>query len=748
MENQGFLVAVKWAVKWRVVSGRPAYNVRRMTLQQQLESGMSHHRAGRLAEAEKIYRQVLAQQPDHPDALHRLGMLMDHLGRPEAGVELIQRAIQHRPNLAGAHSNLGNALANAGRINEAIAAYRTALRLEPNSAEAQNNLGAVLANTGQLQEAIALFQGAIRRRPDFSEAYANLGDALSGTGKLDEAIAAYREVIRLRPDHFQAYNKLGNALQRKEQFSEAIGAHRYAIQLKPDFAEAHNDLGFALIRNGELDESIAAFRQAIALNPDFSIAYSNLGAALKDKGQFDEAIAALREAIRLKPDFADAHSNLGSVLAEQGTLDEAIGECRLAIRLKPDIQNFHINLLYALYHHPDSDSHRLLEETRQWSRRLSGGSPTHSPTRDRTPDRRLRIGYISQFFRMCADGHFIFPLLAHHDRKQFEIFCYTQTTRDDELADRLRAHLDHWHDIHRLDIPTAVELIRSHNLDILVTMSRPADYCLTILANRLAPVQINWMTFASCTAGLETVDYRISDPYLDPAGADENSFIEKTVRLPETAWCYDPLIDPPPIEPLPALSNGFVTFGSLNRLCKINPRLIAAWAEVLRAVPNSRLHVLANEGSHRQRLLNQMRESGVDPGRIEFIERCSRLEYLKQYGRIDITLDTFPFSGHTTALDSLWMSVPVVTLSGRTSVGRVASSALHNLGLAELIGRTPEEYVSIATGLAKDLPQLAELRRTLRSRMQGSPLMDAPRFARNIEAAYRRMWQDWCAGGE
>ena len=250
---------------------------------------------------------------------------------------------------------------------------------------------------------------------------------------------------------------------------------------------------------------------------------------------------------------------------------------------------------------------------------------------------------------MPADAHFILPLLAHHDRKQFEIFCYSRTRREDEVTVRVRSRSDQFLNIHGLGVAAAAELIRGHEIDILVNVSPPADECMMIMANRLAPVQVTWLTFASCTTGLETVDYRISDPYLDPAEAIELSFTEKTMRLPETTWCYDPLIDPSPIEPLPALTNGFITFGSLNRLSKINPRVVAAWADVLRAVPNSRLHVLANAGSHRQRLLIQMQELGIDPGRIEFIGRQSRLEYLKQYGRIDITLDTFPFSGHTTA---------------------------------------------------------------------------------------------------
>lgn len=391
---------------------------------------------------------------------------------------------------------------------------------------------------------------------------------------------------------------------------------------------------------------------------------------MKVKNQFDEAVDSYLRAIQLWPDYAEAYNNIGLVFAEQGRLDDAITACRYAIQIKPDIADAWINLLYALYHHPDSDSRRLLDETRQWARRQSTVSPTYSPTRDRTPNRRLKIGYLSPFFGSCADAHFIFPLLSNHDRKQFEIFCYTRRTHDDELTARLRTHCDHWHDIRRLPIAATVELIRSHQIDILVNMSRAADECMTIVASRLAPIQITWLTFASCTTGLQSVDYRISDPYLDPP---EPFFTEKTLHLPETVWCYDPLLDSPPVKPSPVLTNGFITFGSLNRFGKINPPVVAAWSEILKSVPASRLHILAIPGNHRQRLLAQFQNLRIDSRRIEFIDRRSRLDYMKQYDRIDITLDPFPFSGHTTALDSLWMGVPVVTLSGRTTVGRAAT---------------------------------------------------------------------------
>ena len=313
------------------------------------------------------------------------------------------------------------------------------------------------------------------------------------------------------------------------------------------------------------------------------------------------------------------------------------------------------------------------------------------------------------------------------------------------MTDRLRPHCDHWFDTRRLTTAASAELILAHEIDILVSMSKSADECLLIMANRLAPIQITWLIFASCTTGLETMDYRISDSYLDPVGMDESCYTEKTLRLPETAWCYDPLLDSPPLTPSPAANDGFITFGSLNRLSKINPAVVAAWAEILRAVPHSRLHVLAVPGSHRQRLLDQFRQLGVDDRRIEFIDRQSRIDYLKQYRRIDITLDTFPFSGHTTTFDSLWMGVPVVTLSGRTCVGRAASSALHNLGLAELIAQTPTEYVSLAVQLSGDAAHLAEA--TSRPAAENADLSTdgRPRFTRNMEAAYRQAWRNWCS---
>jgi predicted O-linked N-acetylglucosamine transferase (SPINDLY family) len=264
-----------------------------------------------------------------------------------------------------------------------------------------------------------------------------------------------------------------------------------------------------------------------------------------------------------------------------------------------------------------------------------------------------------------------------------------------------------------------------------------------LFARKPAPVQAAWLAYPG-TTGLAAMDYRVSDAYLDPPGEPDGCYSETTVRLPDTFWCYDPLAAEPQPGPLPALRNGFVTFGSLNNFCKVNDGVLDLWARVLTAVPGSRLLLLCQPGAHRQRVLDRLRGGGVEPDRVEFAGFRPRPEYLVLYRQVDLGLDTLPYKGHTTSLDAFWMGVPVVTRIGSTVVGRAGWSQLCNLDLRPLAAASDEAFVATATHLARDLPALAALRTGLRARMEASPLMDGARFAGNLEAAFRSMWQRWC----
>ena len=353
-----------------------------MNIEQTFQLALRHHQSRRMAEAEALYRQILAADSRHAGALHFLGIIAHQVGRNDAAESLIRQAIASNPNLPDAFSNLGTVLKELGRLDEAIAACRQAIALSPGYPDAHINLGNALKNKGQLDEAIAAYRGAIALKPDFALAYRNLGNALKENGQLDEAIATYRRAIALQPNYAEAhYNlsnalrergqldeaiaacgqaialspnypdaqlNLGNLLKSKGQLDEAIAALRHAVVLQPADPKAHSNLGNALCDQGLLDEAIAAHREAISLKPDYPEAHYNLGTALNDKGQLDEAVEAYRQAIALTANFPAAHNNLGIVLNERGQLDEAVAAFRQAIVLKPDFPDAHNNLGFAL----------------------------------------------------------------------------------------------------------------------------------------------------------------------------------------------------------------------------------------------------------------------------------------------------------------------------------------------------------------------------------------------------------------
>jgi predicted O-linked N-acetylglucosamine transferase (SPINDLY family) len=353
---------------------------------------------------------------------------------------------------------------------------------------------------------------------------------------------------------------------------------------------------------------------------------------------------------------------------------------------------------------------------------------------------------VSSHFFAHAVNYFSEPILAAHDHDRFEVFCYAQIEREDDATARLRACADQWRDISKLDHAQAAELARDDGIDILVDLAgHIGNHHLLLFARKPAPVQVTYLGYQN-TTGMAAMDYRLTDAWADPPGMTDAFYTEKLVRLPRSFFCYQPSTDMPPVNPLPALTSGRITFGSFNNFAKVTPRVLAAWAALLERVPRSRLIILADTASSlADDLACAFGRHGISPDRFELAGRRPRPEYLELLGQVDIALDPFPFNGHTTTCDALWQGVPVITLAGRTYAARFGSSAHANLDLCDLVAGSPEEYFEIAARLAGDVPRLVELRAGLRERMRASPLLDFAGFTRNLEAAYRQMWTDWCA---
>ncbi len=706
--------------------------------------GQVFHALHRYEEAAAAYRRVLQADPHSADAHFALGVSLQSLGDHADAIVAYETAAQLQPDFSDAFLNLGNCQQLCGRTTQAAAAYTRALALRPDNAGAMANLGLVLQAMNRTDEGVVLLRAAADLEPGVASHAINLGIAFCRQGDFAAAETILRRLLEREANHPEAAFNLGNALHGLGRPREAAAQYRRAAALRPGYADALNNLANIHKELGEFGLAETAYESAIQASPDHVVALNNLGCLLRTLGRFDEAETLLRRGLQLNPRHSALLDNLGSVLKDAGDLDAAIDCFRHAVELDPGNPATHGNLAYALsFQSPQGRT--ILEECRRWNDRFAAGllPAVRSYANDPAPQRRLRIGYVSPDFRDHCQSLFTIPLLSEHDHAGFEIFCYASVERPDDQTRRIAGLADVWRDVRMLDDAALAGVVRDDRIDILVDLTmHMANGRPLLFARKPAPIGIAWLAYPG-TTGSGAIDYRFTDPRLDPKGS-EGEYSERSIRLPDSFWCYDPLANQPEVNALPALERGYLTFGCLNNPCKVTESTLHLWGGVMRALPESRLRLLAPPGRARPRLLQRLTAHGIAAERISFVSFRPRADYLRYYHDIDIGLDTFPYNGHTTSLDSLWMGVPTLTRVGETCVGRGGLSQLFQLDLLELAAASDAAFTAAAALLAADLPRLAELRRGLRARLERSPLMDAGRFARNIEAAYRRVWQDYC----
>jgi protein O-GlcNAc transferase len=637
----------------------------------------------------------------------------------------------------------------SGDLKKAEALYQEILEEEKENPDIYLNLGQINESKGRLEEAKDCYEKALKIKPDFASAYNNMGIIFLRKEKYDQAKDYFEKTLSLNPKIPEAWNNLGLVFQYHKAFKDAEECYQKAIFLKPDYSEAYSNLGGTYIYLGNHTKAMNALQKAIALDPSNAGAYNNIGNIYKFKDQLKEAETYYIKAISYKQDFADAHNNLGNIYGNWGRIKEAISSYQKALTLNPEYKEAQSNLLLHLNYSSDHSPEEIFSEHLLFQRRF--GDPLKSKIKphfnDKTPDRKLKIGYISPDFRTHSVDSFLEPVLLNHDPNLFEVYCYSNTTVWDNMTRQLHSYADYWRLIAGLPDEQVSELIRHDQIDILIDLCGHTGHNRMILfAFKPAPVQATWLGYPN-TTGLSTVDYRITDHYADPEGMTERFHTEKLIRLPECFSCFRAPAGTPDLDILPAIKNGYITFGSFNLFSKVTPQGIRVWAKILEKIPGSRL-ILKNAGLDEEEMKKTLYrifgDLGISSNRIDLLGKDpSRRDHFQRYNGIDIGLDPFPYNGTTTTCDSLWMGVPVITLEGKTHVSRVGVSQLNNLQLTELIAKTPEEYVEIARRLSTDLDHLRKLREGMRERMAASPLMDAKKFTKNLENAYRGMWNEY-----
>ena len=678
------------------------------------ERAQRDYRAGHKAEAEAVCRRLIEADPLDHRALHLLGVMALDVKQYALAAHLLMRAINCAQQHAVYYVNLATALHGLGKLAEAVDVLKLAISLNPNMAEAHFNLARVLSDLGDSAASFESAERAVQLAPNHPEMLLEYARRLQRRADYARASDAYRKVLRLRAPEVAVLLEYAAVLRLERQFDQATKLAEAALQQEPQSVAAHVELAKLLLLKEREVAAIELMRAALELQPDNAEVYVHLGYALDAVGRVEDAIVCMQRSVELTP---DDHALLSNVIFLQAFSRAA-------------------------------SPHSLLEAARGYAARFapvsSSGFSACELSRD--PGRRLRIGYVSGNFYNHCQAFFTLPLLEHHDMHEVEVHCYSDVGKQDQTTERIRRAAQVWEDTSNMSHAELVAVIRRDQIDVLIDLTmHMGGSRLPAFAQKAAPIQICWLAYPG-TTGLDTMDYRVTDRYLDPPESLDWPYSEQSLVLPDSFWCYDPLTNEVEPGPLPAARERRVTFGCLNHVRKVNETTLQLWARVMHRVDGSTLLLHAPSDDARERILDVLSAAGIGPRRVTFVGRLPRLDYLKLYQQIDIGLDTFPCQGHTTSLDACWMGVPVVSLIGKVLVGRAALTLATNLGLPELVATREEQFVETAVRLADNLDQLALMRANLRPRMQACPLMNASRFARNMEAAYRLAWRRHCAG--
>jgi protein O-GlcNAc transferase len=697
---------------------------------------------GHIPQALEALQRAVEFSPDDVESHGNLGAALIMLGRAPEAERSLRRALQINSDLAAAHNNLGVVLRDTGRFQEAEASFRRALQLKPEDAGALYNLSVTLYRLGRLRESEASYRQLLQSRPDHMAAHIDLSVILKDLGRPEEVVEICRHALQINPDFAHAHINLGAALKDLGRLQEAEASCRRAVQIRPDLADAHYNLAGVLCELGRLEEACDTFRRALAIKPDLPDAYCILGGALRNLGRLTESEASLRQALQIKPDFAEGFNNLGSVLLDLGRLDEAQACYRQALQKKRDFADAHSNLLFCL-NYSQRSAEECLEEARQYGRMVAAKvGQRFEAWRCASSPSRLRVGLVSGDLRQHPVGYFLETWLAHVDPGALELYAYATAPNEDGLTARIKPRFAAWRQLRGKNDEEAARLIHDDGVHVLIDLAgHTAHNRLPVFAWKPAPLQASWLGYFA-TTGVTEIDYVIADPWTLPL-QEERYFTERVWRLPRTRLCFTVPDVALEVSDLPALANGYVTFGSFNNLTKVNDAVVALWSRVLGAVPGSCLVLKAgqlNEVPVRQEVARRFAAHGVAEDRLVLEGPAPRSEYLAGYGRIDIALDPFPYTGGTTSAEALWMGVPVLTLAGSRMVSRQGVGLLMNAGLPEWVAETPEDYMERAVRHAGDLRRLASLRAGLREQVLASPLFDGKAFARDFERELKAIW--------
>lgn len=747
--------------------------------------GHVHMLRGELESAQKYVKAALKQEPRFLLALHTMALIHEKQGNMDAAVKSLLKALKIHPQFEEARSMLAriytaigrhddaeqlyagsdagavdtkmlfdraNQLFAQGQVDASEGVFKQLLARDPNDLSAAINYGVLLIDTKRYEEAGAIMKDVLSKDDQQFLAWSNLGLVYEHLQQFDEAIKAYQQSIAIKPDYPQSQFNLANVYKAMGREDDAKSLYQRILEAFPDYIPAANALGYIEFQAKHYDEAERYYKMGMQGEPeDAFYACSQYAILLRDRQRFDEAEVIARKSIELKPHLADPHNTLGWVLNDNGKYEEAEQVFREALVKEPDNRNVHSNLLMLLTYSRELDHDALFQAHCEYGRQHKAKHPEQlKPLElERKPYKKLRIGYVSPDFRRHVVRNFIQPIIREHDRSKVEVFCYANVQFPDEISQIIYEASDHWLNCWGMSEVDLANRIREDKIDVLIELAgHSGNNRLDVFAYRPAPVQVSYLGYIA-TTGVQEIDYRITDPVMNPLDTKE-LWTEELYRLDRCYKVYEPAPHEPPVNPEVSPA-GEVVFGSLHRISKVTNATVALWSTLLKALPKSKILLARHElryEENRQLMRERFAKHGVGDDQLLMKDTYGYDTHMAIYREIDIGLDPIPLPGGATTSEALWMGVPVLTFQGEAFRERISSTLLHAVGLEELVATTTEEYVEKGVAFANDYHRRLQVRTNLREMFAGGQLGDYKGLACALEDAYLDMWHRWLAKGE
>jgi protein O-GlcNAc transferase len=637
---------------------------------------------------------------------------------------------------------------NDGDLKQASKIYDEILLKNINHPDANHLSGLVDLENGDLKKAAKKIEEAIKSTPNQAIFHNSLGNVFKAQGEEERAEQAYILALEIEPSQFEAHYNLGKLYEQKLNLEDAENYLSKAVNAFPNSYESNYSLARLLAKLGRYSGAIKFFQKTLAIRPKDAKASNGMGICLEKTAQLINAIQYYEQAIASNPNGLATLNNLANALHASGRTDEAVEYYRKFLEIEPDNQEVWDRYLFALVFSENSDNELIYKENKRWAtlieKKISLSKYVFNPSLE--PNKKIRIGYYSKEFYACVSSLFFETLLVTHDRNLFEIYCYSDCTKTDEVTKHLKKQSDVWRDVSQIDLQETADQIRLDQINIFVGTSNYLSSARMISAYQPAPIIVSYMNQVS-TTGLSDVGYLIVDEHISPVDSADDFFTEKLIRLTNSI-CYRAPQTEIEIKQPPVIKNGYITFGCFNNSAKINQTVVLTWSKILHQVQNSRLLLICHryhDKTMQAYFRNLFAKNGISNDRVTFRSTVLEREaYLNQYNLIDIALDPFPFAGGTVSDETLYMGTPLITLIGNREMSCIGRSKLSGLNLSDLVANTVNEYIGIANKLAADVDQIINLKSNIRERAFQT-IFNSKNHVKELEGAYQKMWKKYCA---